>query len=132
MRNGGSRCWKAAALGAMALLLAGCFKVNMDLDVTAENTVSGTAVIAVEESLLELSGQSVDQLFADMDLVRPPRRLASRSPTRRTASSGDRSRSTRCPSSDFTGNERPPARHPGEELNIVRRVMSSSSPAGST
>ncbi len=54
--------------GALAVLLAGCFKVNMDLDVTADNTVSGTAVVAVEESLLELSGQNVDQLFAEMDL----------------------------------------------------------------
>ena len=45
-----------------------CFKVNMDVEVTPENTVSGTAIIAVDESLLELSGQSADQLFQDMDL----------------------------------------------------------------
>src|SRR4026207_806912 len=56
------------AFGAMALLLAGCFQVNMDVEVTPENTVSGTAVIAVDESLLRLSGQSADQLFQDMDL----------------------------------------------------------------
>jgi hypothetical protein len=53
---------------AMALLLAGCFKVDMDLEVAADNTVSGSAIIAVEDSLLELTGQDVDQLFADMDL----------------------------------------------------------------
>lgn len=56
------------ALGAMALLLAGCFKVNMDVEVTPENTVSGTAIIAVDDSLLQLSGQSADQLFEEMDL----------------------------------------------------------------
>ena len=53
---------------AFALLLTGCFKVNMDVEVSPENTVSGTAVIAVDESLLELSGQSAEQLFKDMDL----------------------------------------------------------------
>ena len=40
----------------------------MDVEVSPENTVSGTAIIAVDESLLELSGQSADQLFKDMDL----------------------------------------------------------------
>ena len=54
--------------GAMALLLAGCFKVNMDVEVSPENTVSGSAVIAVDESILQLSGQSADQLFRDMNL----------------------------------------------------------------
>jgi hypothetical protein len=54
--------------GLLAFLLAGCFKVNMDVEVSPENTVSGSAVIAFDQSLLELSGQSVDQLFQDMDL----------------------------------------------------------------
>jgi hypothetical protein len=54
--------------GALALLLSGCFKVNMDVEVSPENTVSGSAIIAVDESLLELSGQSADQLFQQMDL----------------------------------------------------------------
>lgn len=54
--------------GATALLLAGCFKVNMDVEVSPENTVSGTAVIAIDESILQLSGQSADQLFQDVNL----------------------------------------------------------------
>jgi hypothetical protein len=54
--------------GAMALLLAGCFKVDMDVEVAPDNTVSGSAIIAVDESLLQLSGQSADQLFKEMDL----------------------------------------------------------------
>ena len=58
--------------GALALLLAGCFKVNMDVEVSPENTVSGNAVIAVDESLLELSGQSADQLLQEMDLSNLP------------------------------------------------------------
>ena len=51
--------WAALGCAAIALLLAGCFKVNMDLEVAADNTVSGTAIIAVDESLLELTGQNV-------------------------------------------------------------------------
>ena len=62
------RIWRLLGCAAIALLLAGCFKVNMDLEVSADDMVSGTAVIAVDESLLELSGQSVDDLFAEMDL----------------------------------------------------------------
>ena len=61
------RIGRAIGSVAIALLLAGCFKVNMNLDVAADNTVSGTAVIAVDESLLP-SGQGVDDLFADLDL----------------------------------------------------------------
>jgi hypothetical protein len=52
---------------ALALLLAGCFRVDMDVEVSAENTVSGTAVIAIDESLVELSGQSADEIFSDVD-----------------------------------------------------------------
>ena len=53
---------------ALALLLTGCFRVNFDLEVSPENTVAGTAVIAVDQDLLELSGQSVDQFFSEADL----------------------------------------------------------------
>ena len=62
------RLGRPLGMGAFALLLTGCFKVNMDVEVSPENTVSGTAIIAVDESLLTLSGQSADQLFKDMDL----------------------------------------------------------------
>lgn len=53
---------------ALALLLTGCFRVNFDLEVSPENTVAGTAVIAVDQDLLELSGQSVDQFFSQADI----------------------------------------------------------------
>ena len=39
----------------------------MDVEVSPENTVSGTAVIAIDESLVELSGQSADEIFSDVD-----------------------------------------------------------------
>jgi hypothetical protein len=57
---------------ALALLLAGCFRVDMDVEVSPENTVSGTAVIAIDESLVELSGQSVDEIFSDVDTSELP------------------------------------------------------------
>jgi hypothetical protein len=58
---------RLAGIGALAPLLAACVKVDMELEVSPENTVSGNAVLAVDQNLLELSGQSADQLFEDMD-----------------------------------------------------------------
>jgi hypothetical protein len=55
-------------VAALALLLAGCFRVNLDLEISPENTVSGIAVFAVDRDALELSGQNVEQVFDEMDL----------------------------------------------------------------
>ena len=53
------------AVGGVALLLTGCIKLDMDLDVSADDTVSGTVVFAFSKQLLQLTGQSVDELFKD-------------------------------------------------------------------
>ena len=104
---------------ALAVLLAGCFKVNMDLDVTADNTVSGTAVVAVEESLLELSGQNVDQLLADMDLSDlPPGSEAE--PYEEDGFVGRQITFEEVALDEFTGNGTLSGTASGEELNIVR------------
>ena len=58
---------RLVGVAALVLLLAGCFRVDMDVEVSPENTVSGTAVIAIDESLVELSGQSADQIFSEVD-----------------------------------------------------------------
>jgi hypothetical protein len=63
---------RVLALGALALLLSACIKVDMDLDVAPDNTVSGSAVLAVDQNLVELSGQTADQLFQDVDLSNLP------------------------------------------------------------
>lgn len=55
------------AVASLALLLSGCVRVDMELEVSPENTVSGAAILAVDESILELTGQNADQLFQDMD-----------------------------------------------------------------
>ena len=103
------RIWRFLGGAAIALLLAGCFRVNMDLEVAAENTVSGTAVIAVDESLLELSGQSVDDLFADMDLSDLPAGSTSERVRRGRLRRASRSRSNPCRSPSSPGTEPCPA-----------------------
>lgn len=113
------RFWRVLGGAALALLLAGCFKVNMDLDVAADNTVSGTAVVAVEESLLELSGQNVDQLFADMDLSDLPAGSESE-PYAEDGFVGRQITFEEVPLSEFTGNGTLSGTASGEELNIVR------------
>ena len=107
------------ALGAMALLLAGCFKVNMDVEVTPENTVSGTAIIAVDENLLQLSGQSADQLFQDMDLSDLPAG-ASVDPYEEDGFVGQEITFQEVSLEDFRGNNSLSGAGAGDELDIVR------------
>ena len=105
---------------AMALLLAGCFKVDMDLEVAADNTVSGSAIIAVEDSLLELTGQDVDQLFADMDLSDlPPGSTAEE--YREDGFVGQRITFAEMPLDEFATNNALSGSGTGEELSIVRQ-----------
>ena len=108
------------ALGAMALLLAGCFKVNMDVEVTPENTVSGTAIIAVDESLLELSGQSADQLFQDMDLSDLPAG-ASVDPYEEDGFVGQQITFDEVSLEDFRGNNTLSGAGAEDQLDIVRQ-----------
>jgi hypothetical protein len=105
---------------AFALLLSGCFKVNMNVEVSTENTVSGTAIIAVDESLLELSGQSADQLFKDMD----PSELPAGAPTdgyQEDGFIGQQITFEDVPLPEFTGNNALSGSGSGDELNIVRQ-----------
>ena len=105
---------------AMALLLAGCFKVDMDLEVAANNTVSGSAIIAVEDSLLELTGQDVDQLFADMDLSDlPPGSTAEE--YREGGFVGQKITFAEMPLEEFATNNALSGSGTGEELSIVRQ-----------
>lgn len=107
---------------AFALLLSGCFKVNMDVEVSPENTVSGTAVIAVDESLLELSGQSADQLFKDMDLSSLPAG-ATTDKYQEDGFIGQQITFSDVPLAEFTGNNTlsGTGTGSGDQLNIVRQ-----------
>lgn len=57
------------ALGGLAFLLTGCLKLNMDLEVAADDTVSGTAVIGFDKELLALTGDSFDDVLGDDSIV---------------------------------------------------------------
>lgn len=104
---------------AIALLLAGCFKVNMNLEVAADNTISGSAIIAVDESLLELTGQNVDDLFADMDLSDLPPGSTTEA-YQEEGFVGQEITFAEMPLDDFAGNDALSGSGTGEELNIVR------------
>jgi len=107
---------------AFALLLSGCFKVNMDVEVSPENTVSGKAIIAVDESLLELSGQSADQLFKDMDLSSLPAG-ATTEKYQEDGFIGQQITFSDVPLAEFTGNNTlsGTGTGSGDQLNIVRQ-----------
>jgi hypothetical protein len=52
-------------LAGLTLLLVGCLKLDMALTVSPDDTVDGEMVFAVNKELLELTGQSVDDLLGD-------------------------------------------------------------------
>lgn len=54
---------RVAAFGALAVLLSACLKLDMDLQVSAEDTVSGSVIFAMDKDLLELTGQSVEEVL---------------------------------------------------------------------
>ena len=66
------RARAAARIGAflaLAVLLTGCIKLNMDLGINDDNTVNGTVVLGVQKELLQLTGQSAEDLLGEADLV---------------------------------------------------------------
>jgi len=116
------RLGRLLGMSALAWLLAGCFKVNMDVEVSPENTVSGTAIIAVDESLLKLSGQSADQLFKDMDLSDLPAG-ATTERYQEDGFIGQQISFNDVPLPEFTGNNTlsGTGTGSGDQLNIVRQ-----------
>lgn len=56
----------AARIGAflaLAMLLTGCIKLNMNLGINSDNTVSGTVQFGVQKEVLDLTGQSAEDLL---------------------------------------------------------------------
>lgn len=60
-----ARIRRAGALVGLALLLTGCLKLDMALTVSSDDTVDGDLVFAVNKEIVELTGQSVDDLVGD-------------------------------------------------------------------
>lgn len=104
---------------ALALLLAGCFKVDMDVEVMPDNTVSGTAVVAVDQDLLELSGQDADQIFNDAGTTDLPEG-ASIDDYSEDGFVGQQITFEDVALSEFTGSDTFSGSGLGEELSIVR------------
>jgi len=53
------------AVLATVLLFSGCFKLDMDLEVHSDETISGTMVIGLEKELASMGGQDPSELFGD-------------------------------------------------------------------
>lgn len=62
---------RTVALGALAFLLSGCLKLTMDLEVAAEDTVSGAVVFGIDRDILDLTGQNLDGVLGEESLVPP-------------------------------------------------------------
>jgi hypothetical protein len=56
----------AGVLAVACLLLTGCLKIDVALTVNRDDTVSGTAILAVDKRVAELTGQSEEQLVRSM------------------------------------------------------------------
>lgn len=54
---------RIAGLGLLALLLSACLKLDMDLQVSENNTVSGSIIFGVNKQLIELTGGSIDDFL---------------------------------------------------------------------
>jgi hypothetical protein len=57
---------RAIALCALAMLMTGCIKVDLNMVLNGDNTVSGTMVFAVSRDLLALTGSSADDLLGQI------------------------------------------------------------------
>jgi hypothetical protein len=54
---------RLAAFGLLALLLSACLKLDMDLEVNSDDTVSGRVIFAVQKELLDLAGGNVQDIL---------------------------------------------------------------------
>jgi hypothetical protein len=55
--------WRIGAFVALIFLMTGCIKLNMNLGINSDNTVSGTVEFGVQKELLDLTGQNVEDLL---------------------------------------------------------------------
>jgi hypothetical protein len=54
---------RIVAFVALVFLMTGCIKLNMNLGINSDNTVSGTIEIGVQKELVDLTGQNVEDLL---------------------------------------------------------------------
>ncbi len=58
---------KVAAAAALALSLTGCMRMHVNVDVKADDTASGSIIMAFSDEIIEQSGMSIDDLMASME-----------------------------------------------------------------
>jgi hypothetical protein len=61
--------WRAAAACMLIMLMTGCIKLNMDLQLQSDDTVNGSVIFALNKQLLELTGKSFDDLTGGQAVV---------------------------------------------------------------
>jgi hypothetical protein len=54
---------RIGAFVALVFLMTGCIKLNMNIGINSDNTVSGTVEIGVQKDLIDLTGQNVEDLL---------------------------------------------------------------------
>jgi len=54
---------RIGAFVALVFLMTGCIKLNMNVGINSDNTVSGTVEFGVQKELLDLTGQNVEDLL---------------------------------------------------------------------
>ena len=60
---------RAAAVCLLAILMTGCIKLNMDLQLQSDDTVDGSVIFAVNKQVLQLTGKSFDDLTGGQSAV---------------------------------------------------------------
>ncbi len=63
MSRGARTAWRIGAFVVLVFLMTGCIKLNMNLGINSDNTVSGTVEFGVQKELLDLTGQNVEDLL---------------------------------------------------------------------
>jgi hypothetical protein len=58
---------RVLAIGSLAVLLAACMKLDMELTVKSDDTVDGTLIFAVQQSVLDMTGGSIDDFTSDVE-----------------------------------------------------------------
>ena len=56
-----------AALALVAFSLTGCMKLDLDMTVNSDDTLDGTVVLALDKSVLKLSGKDPEQAFSSAE-----------------------------------------------------------------
>ncbi len=69
LRRAATATMRLALVGVLVVVLAACFKIDMDLTVSEDDTVSGTMIFALQQSVIDLMGGDPDAFFDDADMA---------------------------------------------------------------